>query len=202
MPAVAIGSADFPSNFHYGECSSLPEYSQAFISDRKLLEDTMGNSGPENHQPFNMAQQYGADTNAGNDGGDTGEQSYDEKPLNFDCLDSLAQGLNPNWSPLNLDEILETDDLANLAEGNPAEADSSVIGMVDEYLSYTEDDIYKYICFDSPGNEGSEIAIPDQGPQPIQQVLQIFNVISLTDLYYSCLLNLFWVSTECGGRNP
>ncbi|XP_061363811.1 NAC domain-containing protein 53 isoform X2 [Gastrolobium bilobum] len=162
---ATLGGADFTSNFYHGECSSYPEHSQEFISDQKPLAGTVEISEPQNDQPFNMAEQYGVDANLAKDG-DNVELSHNENPLNFNYA---VDDLDPYFNTIDNGLFLETNDLGNPGEGNLNEEDPYGIGMLDEYLTYPDDDICKYISFDSPPSLESENPISDQGPPFIQQ---------------------------------
>ncbi|KAJ1435805.1 NAC domain [Sesbania bispinosa] len=166
---VTIGTAGFSSNFHYGECSGHPQH-----SDQKPLVDTFGIYGPQNDQPFNMAEQYDMDTNAVKDG-DTVELNHDGNSLNLSYpFDDLDVYFDATGYPLSFDDgsFLETNDLVNLGEGNPTEADPSGTDMLDEYLACSDDDILKYISFDSPQNTESQSPVIDQGPASVEKSVE------------------------------
>ncbi len=161
----ATGNADLPSNFYYGECSSYPEHSQELNKDQKPLEGNVGISEPQNGQPSNIAEQYAVEINKVKEG-DSGELRNNENALSFNyTFDDLDVYLDAADYPLINDDglFLETKDLVNPYEGNPTEAGPSGTAMLDEYLSYMDDDISKYICFDSPLTLENENPIPDQG---------------------------------------
>lgn len=188
-----IDSDTLPSlNFHYGECSSHAEYSKVFIKDQEPLADTFEISCPENVWPLDMTGQHGVGTNSGEDG-DSGELS---NIGNFD-LSSNNMNLDLYWDanenlPMDDDGFLEYNDIAIGNGDNPTEADLSANAMLDEYAALADDDIYKYISFDSPQIQESENFIPNQGSPFTQQVMldSKFSVICLVDLYYSCILNI------------
>ncbi|CAJ2629371.1 unnamed protein product [Trifolium pratense] len=172
-----VGSADLPSNYCYGESSNLPQYSQAFINDNKQLEAAVGIYDNQVDQPDNMADLYGVNIDSVQDGYN-GETTHNENPLNFNFtsedpdlyFDASAYltGLGEDLG----EEYLETNDIRNLNEVVPSEIDPSVAAMVDEYLTYPDEDISKYICFDSPMNAGSESLIANYGQPLIDQNLE------------------------------
>lgn len=140
-------------------------HSQALLNDQKPLEGTFGISWP---QPYNMAEQYGVDTNSVKDEGN-GELSHNENPLNFNCaFDGLDLSLDAAGDPVIFGDgsYLETNDLLNSVIDDPSGAE-----MLDEYLKYLDDDVLKYISFDSPQNTGSEIPIDNHGQPSIEQVM-------------------------------
>ncbi|KAL5139292.1 NAC domain-containing protein 53 [Glycine soja] len=165
-----IDSDTLPSlNFHYGECSSHAEYSKVFIKDQEPLADTFEISCPENVWPLDMTGQHGVGTNSGEDG-DSGELS---NIGNFD-LSSNNMNLDLYWDanenlPMDDDGFLEYNDIAIGNGDNPTEADLSANAMLDEYAALADDDIYKYISFDSPQIQESENFIPNQGSPFTQQ---------------------------------
>ncbi|KAG4983839.1 hypothetical protein JHK87_028588 [Glycine soja] len=165
-----IDSDTLPSlNFHYGECSSHAEYSKVFIKDQEPLADTFEISCPENVWPLDMTGQHGVGTNSGEDG-DSGELS---NIGNFD-LSSNNMNLDLYWDanenlPMDDDGFLEYNDIAIGNGDNPTEANLSANAMLDEYAALADDDIYKYISFDSPQIQESENFIPNQGSPFTQQ---------------------------------
>ncbi|KAF1860610.1 hypothetical protein Lal_00021654 [Lupinus albus] len=170
----AFGNTGPPSSFYHGECSSYPEDIQGPITDQKPLEGrNVGVSEPQSGQPFSTAEEYAVDINSMNDG-DSAEQSSTENALGFTfTFDDLDVYLDATDYPPVKDTglFLETNDLVNPFEGNPTEADPSATAMLDEYLSYSDDDISKYLSFDSPISMESENLVPDQKPH-IQQNLE------------------------------
>ncbi|CAI8596362.1 unnamed protein product [Vicia faba] len=130
---VTFGSADLPSNFCYGECSS---HSQAFINDHKQFEAALGIYNSQIDQPNNMADLYGVDIN------------------------SVQDGYN---------EYVDTNDVKNIDGAITTEIDPSVAAILDEYLACPDEDISKYICFDSPLNVESESPIANYGQSFIEQ---------------------------------
>ncbi|KAK7278608.1 hypothetical protein RJT34_23640 [Clitoria ternatea] len=168
-----IGSAGFPaSNFYHGECSSHPEHSQEF--DKEQKPGTFEISGPQNGQL--MAVQDGAGTNLVEVG--------DNDELSNDALDNVNLYFDPAEYLPNLDDVwletkdlhslddgsfLETNDLMVMNEANPTGADTSGIGMLEEYLSFPDDDITKYISFDFPQETPNDNSIPNQESTSTQQ---------------------------------
>ncbi|RDX58175.1 NAC domain-containing protein 78, partial [Mucuna pruriens] len=174
-----IRSATFPSsNFHPGECSSHAEHSQV-IKDLGPLEGTFGISGPENCQPLDVAEQQVVGENSVKDG-DNGELSDILDLLNFPDPPNVMDVVDLYFSA---DEItpkvgdgsfLEADDLPIVNEGNPTEAEPFGAAMVKEYLALPDDDdddVYKYISFDSPQIPECENSIPNQGSPFTQKVM-------------------------------
>ncbi|KAL5077804.1 hypothetical protein RYX36_016788 [Vicia faba] len=164
---VTFGSADLPSNFCYGECSS---HSQAFINDHKQFEAALGIYNSQIDQPNNMADLYGVDINSVQDGYN-GETNNNENLLNFNFeyvdpdlyfdASSYLAGLN--------EEYVDTNDVKNIDGAITTEIDPSVAAILDEYLACPDEDISKYICFDSPLNVESESPIANYGQSFIEQ---------------------------------
>lgn len=137
-----------PPNFYYGECSSFPQHSQSEAA-----------FGIYDHQ----AGLYGADSVQD---GYNGETNHNENPLNFNFASEdpdlyfdaaeYLKGLN--------EEYVETNDLTNLDGVDSTVIDTSVSALLDEYLECRdEEDITKYICFDS------ESPIANHGQSFIEQ---------------------------------
>jgi hypothetical protein len=171
--SVTVGSADLPLNYCYGESSSHPQYSQAFINDHKQLEAAVGIYDNQVDEPDNMAHLYGVDINSVQDGYN-GETNHDENTLNFNFASEdpdLYFDASAYLTGLG-EEYLETNDFKNLDEAVPSEFDPSVAAMVDEYLACPDEDISNYICFDSPVNAGSESPIANYGQPLIDQNLE------------------------------
>lgn len=167
--SVTVGSADPPSNFYYGECSSHPQLSQTFVNDHMQLEASFGMYDPVLDQPDNMAGQYGQDTNLVQDG-DYGELNLGENPLNFNfASDDPDLYFDATGYLTSLgEEYMETNDVENLDEISPPEIDPSVAAMLDEYLNYPAGDISKHISFDSPLSIGCESPIAN----PVQPFIE------------------------------
>ncbi|XP_054785447.1 NAC domain-containing protein 53-like [Prosopis cineraria] len=166
---VASERADHALNFYYGECSSYPEHCQELIADQKPLVGTAETYEPRDDLLLNKPEQLALDSKLVKDG-IKAEASHEGCFLNhnytFDetYLDATDTLLASNGS------FLETADLVNPVEANPAEtgaADADVL----EYLTYfnDSDDVSQYISFDSPGLAGSEYPETDQGP-PLTQL--------------------------------
>ncbi|KAH1036917.1 hypothetical protein AAZX31_20G179400 [Glycine max] len=161
-----IGSDTFPSlNYHHGECSSHAEYSKVFIKDQEPSAGTFGISRPENEWSLDMTEQHGVDTNSVNNR-DNGELINIANHLNFNDA-SNDMNLDLFW---DANENLPTDgsflEYNDIAIGNGSrstEADPPANDILDEYLTLPDDDIYKYISFDSPQIQESENFIPNQG---------------------------------------
>lgn len=170
--SVTVGSADPPSNFYYGECSSHPQLSQTFVNDHMQLEASFGMYDPVLDQPDNMAGQYGQDTNLVQDG-DYGELNLGENPLNFNfASDDPDLYFDATGYLTSLgEEYMETNDVENLDEISPPEIDPSVAAMLDEYLNYPAGDISKHISFDSPLSIGCESPIANPVQPFIEQVI-------------------------------
>ena len=161
---MSVGSAGLPSNFYYGECSSY----------QKPLVGTAGVFEPQNGQNFNMTEPYVKDIYSVKDG-ENCVLSRNGNPLKFAYgVGDVEQYMDAIDHPLFGDDgsFLETDDLLKPVEGNSIGPDPLGLGMdmIDEYLAYSDDDITKYICFDSPLSMEGENSIPDQGSPFIQQV--------------------------------
>nr|QSD99881.1 NAC family transcription factor [Melilotus albus] len=164
-----VGSAELQSNFCNGECSSHPQYSQAFINERKQLEATVGMYGHQVDQSNNLSDSYGVTINSVQDGYN-GETNHNENPLNFNFTSEgpdrffdacgYFDGLNG--------EFMEANDFKNPDEFIPTELDPSVAAMLDEYLACPDEDISKYISFDSPLSAASESPVASYG-QPIYE---------------------------------
>ncbi|CAL0321225.1 unnamed protein product [Lupinus luteus] len=163
----AFGNTGPPSRFYHGECSSYAEPIQGPMTDQKQLEGgNVGVSQPQSGQPFSAAEEYAVDINSVNDG-DSAELSSTENALGFmftfDDLDVYLD--DTDYPPVkDTGSFLETNDLLNPFEGNPTETDPSDTAMLDEYLAYSDDDISKYLSFDSPISVESENLVPDQKP--------------------------------------
>ncbi|XP_020222542.1 NAC domain-containing protein 78 [Cajanus cajan] len=169
-----IGTVTFPSwNYHYGECSTQAEHSQVSTKDQEPLASTFGISVPENGQPLDMTEQHVVVTDSVKDE-HSGEPSNFENLLNFNDpgndmdLDLLYMDAMEKLPLLDEGSFLETNDLAVVNEGDPIKDDPSGDAMLDEYLALPDDDICKYISFDSQISE-SENSIPNQGPLFTQQ---------------------------------
>ncbi|KAK7268505.1 hypothetical protein RIF29_21204 [Crotalaria pallida] len=177
-----IGNAGHPSNFYPGECSSNPHHSQEPIKDQKPLEGELGISEPQNRQLSDSAEQYNVDAFPVEDG-IGGDLDNIESAINFDfTFEDLELYLDAADYPLinDTESFLETKDLASPCEGNPTEADPSGVAMVEEFLSYSDDDISKYLSFDSPLSGESENPIPEQNPLIQQNVEGDANAISMS----------------------
>ncbi|KAK7391523.1 hypothetical protein VNO78_19939 [Psophocarpus tetragonolobus] len=178
-----IGTITFPSsNFHRGECSTHTEHSQEVIKYQEPLAGTFEISGPEN----GLSQQHGVSTNSENDG-DNGELSDIKHLLDFNDASNdmdldLFLDATENLPTVYDGSFLETNDLLNVSEDNPTEAnpidaDSSVNDMLDEYLTLPDDeflalpddDVCKYISFDYPQIPVGANSIPNQGSPLTQQ---------------------------------
>ncbi|XP_019441014.1 PREDICTED: NAC domain-containing protein 78-like isoform X1 [Lupinus angustifolius] len=179
---VAIENAGPPSNFYHGECSNYPENSQDPVKDQKPLEGNIGLSEPQNGQLSDTAEQYTVEASSIKDG-NSGELGNIENAFDFDfTFDDLDIYFNGADYPLIDDtgSFLETKDLANPCGVNPTEADPSGTVMIDEYLSYSDDDISKYLSFDSPLSAESENSIPDQKPLIQQNAEGVNNGIPMS----------------------
>lgn len=154
----------------------------------------------QNDQPYNTAEQHGADTNSVQDGG-SGELSHNENLLNFDFGESDLYFDAAGYALSFDDEYLETNDLLDLDAGNPTMTNPSAAEMVDqsaaemidqfaaetidpsaadminEYLTCPDEDISKYISFDFPQNTGSESPIANHGQPLIEQVIAHFRFL-------------------------
>ncbi|KEH43317.1 NAC transcription factor-like protein [Medicago truncatula] len=142
-----VGSAELQSNFCYGECSTHPQYSQAFINERKQSEATLGVYEYEVDQPNNIADLYGGNINSVQDGYNGGT-NHNENPLNFNFASEVDQpnniadlyggninsvqdgyngGTNHNENPLNFN--FASEDL-----GQVFHAPDYITGVTDEYM--------------------------------------------------------------------
>ncbi|CAL5201893.1 unnamed protein product [Lathyrus oleraceus] len=165
--SVTFGSADLTSNFYYGECSS---HSQTFINDPKQFEAALGIYDSQIDLPNNMADLYGVDINSVQDGFN-GETNNYENPQDFNFASEdtdLYFDASSYLTGLN-EEYVDTNDIKNLDGVIPTEIDPSVAAILDEYLTCPDDDISKYICFDSPLNAESESPIANHGQSFIEQ---------------------------------
>lgn len=126
-------------------------------------------------QSNNLSDSYGVDINSVQDGYD-GETNHNENPLNFNFTSEKPDqyfdacgyfyGLNG--------EYMEANDIKNPGKFIPTELDSSVAAMLDEYLTCPDEDISKYICFDTPLSAGSESPIASYG-QPIYEQVMVYS---------------------------
>lgn len=139
----------------------------------------------QNDQPYNTAEQHGADTNSVQDGGNS-KLSHIENLLNIDFGESDLYFDATGYALSFDDEYLETNDLLDLDAGNPTMTNPSTAEMIDqsaaemidpsaaeminEYLTCPDEDISKYISFDFPQNTGSESPIANHGQSLIEQV--------------------------------
>ncbi|XP_058788358.1 NAC domain-containing protein 78-like [Vicia villosa] len=165
--SITFGSADLPSNFCYGECSS---HSQPFVNDHKQVEAALGIYDSQIGLPNNMADLYGVDINSVQDGYN-GETNNNETPLNFNFESEdpdLYFDASGYLMSLN-EEYVDANDVKNLDGVIPSEVDPSVAAILDEYLTCPDEDISKYICFDSPLNVESESPIANHGLSFIEQ---------------------------------
>jgi len=130
-------------------------------------------------QPNNIADLYGGNINSVQDGYNGGT-NHKENPLNFNFtseeLDKFFDA--PDYLTGVTDEYMETNDIKNRDEFAPTEIDPSVAAMLDEYLVCPDDDVSKYICFDSPLNARSESPIASYGQTIIEQVMVYSRFIS------------------------
>ncbi|CAJ2629372.1 unnamed protein product [Trifolium pratense] len=69
-------------------------------------------------------------------------------------------------------QVDQPDNMADLYGVNIDSVQDGYNAMVDEYLTYPDEDISKYICFDSPMNAGSESLIANYGQPLIDQNLE------------------------------
>ncbi|XP_028783015.1 NAC domain-containing protein 78 [Neltuma alba] len=149
---VASEGAGHALNVHHGECSSYPEGSQELIEDQKPLVGTAQTSEARDDFLLNKPAQYASVSSPVIDGikAEASHEGYilsHNRTFDGRCLDATGGS------------FLETDDLVNPAEANPADTD-----VLEEYLVYFNDgdDISQYISFDSPELAGSENPDADQ----------------------------------------
>lgn len=162
---VATESAPPPPNFYIGESSSYPELSQEFTEDQKPLVSPVEASRTLEEQFPNMPEQYAMDNQTlkneyNGEVSPNGNPSSFTDPIGELYLDAI------DFAPVGDGSFLEADDLAN-----PIDFDPAGINMLEEYLYLdAEDDISKYLSFDSPEFTSGEDLVPDQAQPIFQQV--------------------------------
>ncbi|XP_050886198.1 NAC domain-containing protein 53 isoform X1 [Lathyrus oleraceus] len=161
-----VGSADLASNICYGESSSHPpQHSQAFISDHKQQMGPELFYGNQIDQPDNMADIFNVNINSVQDG-------FNGNPLNFNFELEDPDDLyfdTCGYLMSSEEAYSETNDFKNLDDAIPTETDPSGAAMLDEYLACLDEDIFKYVSFDSPLNVGSESPIANHGQPFVEQ---------------------------------
>ncbi|XP_054811668.1 NAC domain-containing protein 78-like isoform X1 [Prosopis cineraria] len=159
---LASANAALPLNMCYGESSSYPEpeHSLETIEEQKPLVGTGGTCEPQEERFLNIPEQYAADGNP---------LIVMDHALNDPYLDAF------DFPQIGDGSFLETNDLLN-----PIEADLDVQDMLYEYLNYfdADDDISKFMSFESPLVKSGVESVPDQGPPFIQNMGKEPNVAS------------------------
>lgn len=184
------------SNIYYGESSSHPpQHSQAFISDHKQQMGPELFYGNQIDQPDNMADIFNVNINSVQDG-------FNGNPLNFNFELEDPDDLyfdTCGYLMSSEEAYSETNDFKNLDDAIPTETDPSGAAMLDEYLACSDEDIFKYVSFDSPLNVGSESPIANHG-QPEQVMPNSIFVRSLVLLIciIAVLIFILVSLTECG----
>ncbi|KAI4352666.1 hypothetical protein L6164_006894 [Bauhinia variegata] len=144
---------------------NMVDHFQEFIEEQKPNVGMDGAFEPHHAQFFDMPK---PDMVSENVKDNYTEASHDENALNFNyALDDLYLDA-ADVLPIFDGSFLEANDLVNPIETNdlvnPIGADPAGVEMVDDYLSFfdNEDDITQYISFDSPDIMGTENPVPDQ----------------------------------------
>ena len=161
---IESSSAARPFNMYYGESSSYPqpEHSQETTEEQKPLVNIGGICEPGDDQIMNVPEQYAVDGKTVKDELEM-VAKQDESPSNvdhdnaFDDLDLESF----DFPDIGDGSFLETNDLLN-----PIEANFDVEDMLDEYLNFcdADDDISKFISFESPQMEGNVESVDQRLP--------------------------------------